>query len=138
MVEENALQDEIEVLSSINRASLHPEQLLTIDIKVRSIKTKALLDTGVDNNLMKKYVCSEANLKINRNKTISMRCVGTENSTREVRVMKYCAYYGVKARNTQFDVVEDYLIGYPIILSRKFCEQQKLVLDIKNEDFHSE
>ena len=138
LIEESAIQDEIEMLSFINIASLLPEQLLTIDIKIGSVKTKALLDTGADNNLMKKSVCSEANLKLNKNKTISMRGVGTENSTTEGRVMTDCAYYGVKARNTQFDVVEDELIGYPIILSRKFCEQQKLVLDIKNEDFHSE
>jgi len=95
------------------------------------VKTKALLDTGADNNLVRRSVCSEAKLKMNKGKTIAIRGVGTENSLTEGRVMTDCNYYGIEARNIQFDVVDDGLIGYPIILSRKFCAQQNLVLNIK-------
>ena len=131
LIQENVSENEQELQNFINIASLLPEQLLVIKIEIDGIQTIALLDTGADNNLMRKSICQEAKLKINKEKTIAMRGIGTENSTTEGRVRTDCTYYGMKARNLQFEVVDDDAIGYPIILSRKFCDQQNLVLNVK-------
>ena len=127
----NTQDGELEMQNFLNIASLLPEQLLTIEVEIGGVKTTALLDTGADNNLMRKSICSEAKLKLNRTKNVTIRGIGSENSTTEGRVMTDCTYYGIEARNTQFDVIEDSLIGYPIILSRKFCENQNLILNVK-------
>ena len=131
LIQEYVDENEIEMQNFINIASLLPEQLLTIELEVGDVKTTALLDTGADNNIMRKSICSEAKLRINRDKTIAIRGIGSTNSTTEGRTMTDCSYYGIQSRNTQFEVVEDDSISYLNILSRKFCEEQNLVLNVK-------
>ena len=121
---------EKELQSFINVASLLPEQLLAVELEIEGIKMKALLDTGADNNLMKSSVSKETGLKIDSNKTITIRGVGEKNSRTIGRARASCKYYNVEAGNISFDIVEDEIISCPVILSKKFCDDQNLVINI--------
>ena len=121
--------DERELIQFVNIASLLPEKLLQIEVCIGNNKSHALLDTGAENNLMKRSVCRVNGLKIDRKKVLSIVGLGGKVVDTVGRATVPHAYYNVDVKHSQFEIVEDEAIDFPIILGRKWCKEQRLVID---------
>ena len=121
--------DQEELVQFVNIASLLPERLLQIEVKIGKNKTYALLDTGAENNLMKRSICRVNNLKIDRKKVMSIVGLGGKVVHTVGRSTVPHTYYDIDVNHAQFEIIEDDLIDFPIILGRKWCKDQRLIID---------
>ena len=114
----------------VNITSLLPEQLLMIDVSVVGKTEVCLLDTGGSNSLMRKSVAQKLGLFVNNNEMISFRGLGNKISQSLGTATTKLSYYGINVEDTVFHIVDDKIIEFPIILSKTFCETQKLVINM--------
>ena len=121
--------DKEELVQFVNIASLLPERLLQIEVKIGRNKTYALLDTGAENNLMKRSICRVNNMKIDRKKVMSIVGLGGKVVHTVGRSTVPHTYYDIDVNHAQFEIIEDDLIDFPIILGRKWCKDQRLIID---------
>ena len=114
---------------SINVETLAPEKLFMIQIQINGFITSALIDTGATNNLMKESIKNKAKLQIEQDSSIQILGLGSKVS--DTLGMTHCdvSFYKNETEQTEFQVVTDGTIQFPVILGRQFCSENKLIID---------
>ena len=114
----------------INLSKLKPAELLKIKINVGESEIISLLDTGADNNLIKKSVAEKLKLKVNTNQKMTICGFGLQPITTLGKVFTKVSYYGMKTDLTSFIVVNDDIVQTDIVLGNKFCRNNHLIIDL--------
>ena len=101
-------------------SSLRPAKLFKINIKIKDGMYDALIDTGASSNLMKSSIAKKLNLVPNKEKKTNILGLGMVSMGTEGKVYIDVEYYGIKGKNTSFDVIPDKTTDSSIVLGRKF------------------
>ena len=127
---DDLMEDKPRVPLAINLSKLKPAKLLKIKVNVGDKEMTSLIDTGADNNLIRKSVAKRMNLQINKNRKSNIVGFGLEQMTTLGTVYSKLSYYGIKEDMTSFSVVEDNVIKTDAVLGKKFCKRNKLIIDL--------
>ena len=119
--------------AKVNLASftvLKPAKLLTIKVKIGDTEAVALIDTGATNNLITESLQKDLKLKRTRTNNSAIVGLGMSKIPTMGRVSVDLNMYDIQAYGTPCCVVKDNVIEEDMILGRKFCEANNLILDL--------
>ena len=128
--ETNDSLDENKMRYLINMTGLMPENLFVIEVHIGDQTVEALLDTGASNCFMKKSLCEKLNLEPDSQNSIITKGIGYKNIRTLGEVSTDFSFYGMKSSYKIFQVVNDDVIEFPMILSWKFCQHHKLIINV--------
>ena len=115
----------------VNCHKLLPVPLMNIDIKIQSLNTKALIDTGATTNMISKSVFEKLNCTIDNNSRKIKGLGDAEIVTLGIINIPF-SFYNICIGSTPFHVVDNDVLQIPVILGKKFCEKSKLIIDMHN------
>ena len=124
------LSDSFESCHIVNLERLAPAKLLVFKIQINGINTRALIDTGASNNLIKKSIVEKLKLDLQTNSNLQILGLGSEKVNTLGNISSEVHLFGQKSCSTKFEVIEDQAILYPVILGRSFCAENRLVIDV--------
>ena len=114
----------------VNMESLAPERLLTIKIKINNMTTTALIDTGAYNNLMTNSIREKAGLVLDSSSQTAIRGLGQKTIDPLGNVSSKLLLHNVHCKLADFLVLDDNVISFPVILGRRFCAENNLIIDM--------
>ena len=116
----------------VNVVNLSPASLMKIKLKCRDNDLDALVDTGASCNIMKQSVAEKMGLELRPEELIRISGLGTKVIGTVGKVYVGFSFGSVQVKKSPFSVVEDYVIATDVILGRKFCEENNIIINMAN------
>ena len=115
----------------VNIQGLEPEKLMIVPVTINGFRTSALIDTGASNNLLTNSVAEQANLEINGESSINIVGLGSKVHMTVGETEAPISISDTEVSISKFQVTGDSNLSVPVILGKQFCEENKLVINLR-------